>query len=50
MSDELDRLLKFDPLDTAERMLGRDNPDALNLGMAMHINHAQRKREDDHAK
>lgn len=42
---ELDRLLKFDPLDTAERMLGRDNPDALNLGMAMHINHVQRKRE-----
>jgi len=45
MSDELDRLLKFDPLDTAERMLGRDNPDSLNLGMAMHINHVQRKRE-----
>jgi len=45
MSDELDRLLKFDPLDTAEQMLGRDNPDALNLGMAMHINHVQRKRE-----
>ena len=45
MSDELDRLLKFDPLDTAERMLGRDNPNSLNLGLALHINHTQRKRE-----
>ena len=45
MSDELDRLLKFDPLDTAERMLGRDNPDSVNLGMALHISHNQRKRE-----
>lgn len=45
MSDELDRLLKFDPLDTAERMLGRDDPNSLNLGLALHINHTQRKRE-----
>ena len=44
MSDELDRLLKFDPLDTAERMLGRNNPDSVNLGMALHVSHNQRKQ------
>jgi hypothetical protein len=45
VSDEIDRLLKFDPLDAAERALGRDNPDSMELGFMLHVDHNRRKRE-----
>jgi hypothetical protein len=36
MSDDLDRLLQFDPLDTAEQLVGRENHDAaMALGFAL---------------
>ena len=42
MSDELDKLPKFDPLDTAERMLGKGD-DSVALGFMLHMDHNRRK-------
>jgi hypothetical protein len=44
MSDDLDKLLKFDPLDTAERILG-EGDHSVALGFMLHVDHNRRKNE-----
>lgn len=42
--DDLDRLMRFDPLDTAERITGREGDAAMGLGMLLAWAHGDAKR------
>ena len=44
MDNELDQLLRFDPLDTAERITGRQDDATTWLGWALAHQHGERKR------
>lgn len=44
-STELDTLLNFDPLDTAEKLLNTRGSDAIGLGMLMAMQHGDTKRK-----
>ena len=46
MDDELDQLLAFDALDTAEKLVGQDGNAALSLGLALQMHKSAVLREE----